>query len=266
MSDRNDSNYVPDNRHNDYSIDSNAGYNSNYNDVYEQPYYTRAVQNDSRPQDKANKVLAQSFFYMFIALIISAVTSLYVASSESLLEIFVFGGGYTILLFAEIIIVFASNVAIKSNSIIASSILYILYSVCNGATCAVVLLAYTGESVISIFMVTAAVFAAISIYAATTKRDLTTIGIIGYMGLFGFVIISLVSMLFGSTVNPFFLIVGLALFVGITAYDVQKIKEIASVCVDSPTTIVALFGAFQLYLDFINIFLKLIALFGKRRN
>ena len=109
-------------------------------------------------------------------------------------------------------------------------------------------------------------FAGIAVVAMKTKKDLSVIGIIGYMGLFALIIVSTFTLLFGAEESPFLLIVGLALFIGITAYDVQKIKALTNSSANMSENTLAVFGAMTLYLDFINIFLKLLRLFGSKRD
>ena len=147
--------------------------------------------------------------------------------------------------------------------------LFIVYSILNGLTISLILLLYTGESIAATFLSTGLTFGAMSAYGYFTKRDLTTMGSYLYMALIGLIIASLVNMFWAS--STFYWIisyVGILIFVGLTAYDTQKIKKIgATVNMDDTQTTqkLAIMGALTLYLDFINLFLMLLRVAGNRR-
>ncbi len=141
------------------------------------------------------------------------------------------------------------------------------FSAVMGLSLAHIFLVYTGASIARVFFITSGTFAGMSIYGYTTKRDLTGLGSFMFMGLIGIIIASIVNMFLQSTVMHFVIsVIGVLVFVGLTAYDTQKIKNLYSE-IDSAATATkkAIMGALTLYLDFINLFLMLLRLFGQRR-
>lgn len=215
----------------------------------------------SESKTKERKALGYSFLLMTVALFISGFISFFVAASGLIYESS-FTGIFYVSIFAELIVVMAANFALAKQNAKLAGILFVVYSICNGLVLSVIFVAYELASIGTIFVATALMFAGISVVAITTKKDLTILGTIGYMGLFALIIATFIGMLFGVD-YAIFSIIGLALFIGITAYDVQKIKRYAS-SGDSIANI-AIFGALNLYIDFVNIFLKLLRLFGNRK-
>ncbi len=214
-------------------------------------------------------VFAQSFVFMAIALAITAFSAWYTSNSPSML-FFLFGGGsgFTIMLFAEIAIVIAANFAISRNAVVPSAILFTLYSVVNGITLSSIILVYTETSIAATFFITAGMFGVMAIYGIVTKKNLSSIGSICMMALWGIIIASIVNMVFlhSSMMELVISIIGVIIFVGLIAYDVQKIKSLMRVTTTENITCIALLCALEIYLDFINLFLKLISIFGKRRD
>ena len=226
--------------------------------------------------NQAELKLAQSGFitkvyaWMSMALMITAITAVYVASSEELIRS-IFGNRavFYILIFGELGLVMFLSAALNRMSAMTATLLFIAYSVLNGLTLSVIFLVYTAGSIGTTFFVTAGTFGVMSIYGYTTKRDLTSIGNLLVMALIGFVIASIVNLFLQSTV--FYWVctyIGILIFVGLTAYDTQKIKEMGAAGFDNSETMRkgAIMGALALYLDFINLFLLLLRLFGGRRN
>lgn len=220
----------------------------------------------------ANMILTRSFLFMFIALLITGITALLVANSfneNGALGRLVYGSrfGFLVFIIAEFAVVIACNVAMKKNNLVLSGILFFLYSVINGLTLSVIFLAYTKSSITSVFFVAAGIFAVMAILGATTKIDLTKLGVICIIGLFGVVIASLINIFIGSkTMTTVICAIGVVIFVGLTAYDVQKIKRLAATNTGYDPNVLGLYGAMELYLDFINLFLYLLRLFGKSNN
>lgn len=213
----------------------------------------------------AHEVVAKSFLFMVVGLLITAVASL--TTSPAVAIRMLTGNGFIILLFAELGIVLVSNWAVARNNAILAGVLFAAYSYLTGVTCSVLFLVYTGSSIAVIFFATAAMFAIMAVIGLVTKKDLTSMGNLLLMALIGILIVSLVNRFWlksGGT-DLVICVVGVLVFVGLTAYDAQKIKHLAAVSSDSNVLTLALMGAFQLYLDFINIFLKLLRLFGKRK-
>ena len=173
----------------------------------------------------------------------------------------------SLLLIAEIAIVLIGNSAVKKNNAVLAGILYTVYSFLTGMTFSVIILAYTGTSIAATFFVTAGMFGAMAIIGLTTDKDLTGVGSMCLMGLIGIILASLVNLVFlrNSMFDLVISIIGVVIFVGLTAYDTQKIKQMAMYSTVESENSLALFGAFQLYLDFINLFLKLLRIMGKRK-
>lgn len=214
----------------------------------------------------AQEVVAKSFLFMVVALIITAVASL--TTSPLVAYRMLTGNGFFILLIAELAIVMVSNWAVSKNNAILAGVLFAVYSYLTGVTFSILFLAYTTASITIIFLVTAAIFGIMAIYGLVTKKDLSSAGSILMMGLIGIIIVSVVNLLLlkSSMVDTVICAIGVLIFVGLTAYDTQKIKRLVAVSNDSNVLSLALLGAFELYLDFINLFLKLLRLFGKKRS
>jgi FtsH-binding integral membrane protein len=146
--------------------------------------------------------------------------------------------------------------------------LFLAYSALLGLFLASIFLTYSGESIARVFFITAATFGVTSLWGYTTRRDLTSMGSFLFMGLIGIILASVVNIFLGSTALGFAIsVIGVLVFTGLTAYDTQKIKEMYSVADDG--TVLgrkAVMGALSLYLDFVNLFLMLLRLFGNSRN
>lgn len=214
-------------------------------------------------------LLRDVYVWMSAALVITGLVSYYVANDMNLLYMIfsnqmVFWG----LCIAELALVLGLSAAINRISAFTATLMFILYSVINGATLSCIFLAYELGSIASTFFVTAGTFGAMAIYGSVTKTDLTKIGNICIMALIGIIIASLVNIFLvkSGMMELIINIAGIIIFVGLTAYDSQKIK---AMLYQAETTEVgqkiAVLGALTLYLDFINLFLKLLALFGKKK-
>ncbi len=221
-------------------------------------------------------VAAQSEFirkvynWMALGLAATAISALYTASSEAMLGL-IFGNPITImvLLIAELGLVVAISAAINRIQSSTALIMFFIYSVLNGLTLSSIFIVYTSASIASTFFVTAGTFGAMSVYGYTTSRDLTAWGSFLMMGLIGIIIASLVNFFFGSE-QIYWLITyaGVIVFVGLTAYDTQRIKQMAAggfegVEMERKSAVI---GALMLYLDFINLFLLLLRIFGRRND
>ena len=162
------------------------------------------------------------------------------------------------------VFLFASRVDRMAASTLQT--LFWVYSVLMGVSLASIFLVYTGESIARVFFVTAAAFAGLSLFGYTTKRDLSGMATFLFMGLIGVVIASLVNLFLGSTMIQFMIsVAGVVVFAGLTAYDTQRIKLMYVAGEDGEvTTKKSIMGALSLYLDFINLFLMLLSLFGNR--
>ena len=241
----------------------------NYNDQYVQQntYDEQAYSQFGQVRELLQQeVIAKSFLYMVAAL---AVTAIAAFTAPDLMAGWLARGRYNIMILfaAELAIVIASNVAMSKNNVAVSAILFTLYSYLTGATIGIVFWAYDLTSVGAVFLMTAGMFGAMAVYGLITKKDLSSIGSICIMAIIGIIIASLVNVLLlhSSVFDLVISLVGVAIFVGLTAYDVQKIKQRVYYANDENVSVLALSGAFGLYLDFINIFLRLLRIFGKRR-
>ncbi len=178
---------------------------------------------------------------------------------------------YWILLIGEIGLVFYLAARIESLQPSTATWLFIAYSIMNGVTLSVLFLMYSGASIASTFLITAAMFGAMAVYGLVTKRDLSGMGSFMFMGLIGVLLASVVNIfLQSSSLYWAISVIGVFVFVGLTAYDVQKIKQIGEqgIMEQGETAIHrgAIMGALALYLDFINLFILLLRFFGGSRD
>lgn len=213
--------------------------------------------------------MSKVYGWMSFALLITALTAYVVSNSEALLSM-ILGSKISFygLLIAEFAIVFAISGAINKMSSSLMSVLFVLYSILNGATLSVILLIYTESSIASTFVVCATMFAIMSIFGMVTKKDLTSIGKMCFFALIGIIIASIVNIFLGSdTTNLIISYVGVIIFIGLTAYDTQKLKVIALMGYQDGEMgyKLAIQGALSLYLDFINLFLYLLRILGNRK-
>ncbi len=211
--------------------------------------------------------IQKTYAWMVGGLAISGLTAVFAASS-SLAEYFALNTTMLIFLFlAQIgLVVFLSS-RIMSISVSTAGLLFVIYSFLNGLTLSLIFLVYAAVTIQNVFFTTAALFAAMSFYGYTTKRDLTSFGSFLFMGLIGIILATIINIFIGSSALDFAIsLIGVFVFVGLTAYDTQKIKEMFYQLSDDNVAIsrFAILGALSLYLDFINLFLFLLRLFGKR--
>lgn len=213
----------------------------------------------------AEEVITKSFLFMVVALLITAGAAL--TTSPVIAIRMLTGNQFYILLFAELGIVLVSNWALSRNNAILGGVLFAVYSYLTGVTFSILFLAFTGSSIAVIFIVTAVLFGIMAVIGLVTKKDLTSAGNLLLMGLIGIILASMANLIFlkSGMADTVICSVGVLIFVGLTAYDAQKIKNRVAMSDSSNVLSLALMGAFDLYLDFINIFLKLLRLFGKRK-
>lgn len=212
-----------------------------------------------------DKLFSKVYMWMFIGLLVSAVTAYFVSISPTLINT-IFGSNWYIgLIILELVVVIFLSMKIRDLSPTAAKLSFIVYSLINGMTLAFIFILYQLTSVALIFGLTALIFGVFSIIGFVTKIDLTKIGSIAIMGLFGIIIASIINMFLRNTGLDLVLsIVGILVFIVLIAYDTQKIKRISSYIPNEDNA--AVYGALTLYLDFINIFLRLLRLFGKARD
>lgn len=219
-----------------------------------------------RAQVDVNGIITKTYVYMLAVLFISGLFA-YVTYSTGAAKEWIQNGTFIGLLIAEIIIVLAAMFTMKRNMVVPSSFLLVAYSIINGMTLSVIFLVYQMSSIVSIFFITAGLFGIMAFYGHTTKKDLTAFGSIMVMALMGLVLVTIVNIFFMKSKGLDLLLayVGVGIFIGLTAYDAQKIKNMAYERSNYSPYTIAMFGALTLYLDFINLFLKLLRILGKRK-
>ncbi|MHB1278488.1 MAG: Bax inhibitor-1/YccA family protein [Bacteroidia bacterium] len=213
--------------------------------------------------------ISKVYAWMSTALLITGLVAWYTANSD-VMRNFIFGnqGVFFGLLIGELLLVGVLAGLVKRMSALTATLIFVIYSALNGLTMSFIFLVYTSESVSSTFLVTSLTFGIMSAFGYFTKRDLTSIGNIMYMALIGIIIASVVNIFFHNEMLYWIITyVGVLVFVGLTAYDTQKIKAmniIGNEGTDEDRK-EAIMGALTLYLDFINLFLMLLRLLGNRK-
>jgi FtsH-binding integral membrane protein len=215
--------------------------------------------------------ISKVYGWMSCALVVTGIVAIWAASTPAVLEfIFPASGSmmtFYLLIAAEFGAVIYLTARIHKMSAETAGTVFLLYSVLNGLTLSVVFLMYTSSSIATTFLVTAVTFGVMSVYGYTTKKDLTSIGNLVFMALIGLVIASVVNIFMRSELMYWLITyAGVLIFVGLTAYDTQKIKRMAAA--DDGVEVYqkkAIYGALTLYLDFVNLFLYLLRLLGDRK-
>ncbi len=235
--------------------------------------YYQTTQAGFESKTLAKTFISNVFAWMGIALALTAFTAYYFASSEELIRMLIKPeGGMTMLgwivMLAPIGFVLAMSLGFQKFSVGTLTILFGVYAVLMGASLSFILLIYTSASIFQTFAVTAGMFGIMAFVGYTTKTDLTKFGSILMMGVIGIVIASVVNMFMKSAMFDYIIsFIGVLIFTGLTAYDVQALKRIgtgAEYGAESTRKLVIL-GALRLYLDFINLFLFLLRFMGDRK-
>lgn len=214
-------------------------------------------------------LMRKVYVWMTLALVLTGITAYGVASSPGLMMTIIQTPAIMWgLIIAELAIVIAISAAINRLSLTTATLLFVLYSILNGATLSLIFAVYTMSSIANVFFITAGTFGVMAAYGYFTKRDLSSWGRLLLMALIGLIIATLVNVFLVKS-SGFDLILsyaGVLIFVGLTAYDTQKIKQMLAMQTDmgEGAQKVALLGALSLYLDFINLFLYLLRIFGRR--
>jgi FtsH-binding integral membrane protein len=232
----------------------------------------------TQTQVLVNTFVRSVYNWMAIGLALTGFVAFYVVNSESILRLLFHVVGNQLrptmlfwgLAIGELVLVFAISARVNKMRASTATGLFVLYAALNGATISIIFLAYTSSSIASTFFICAATFVACSIFGWTTKRDLTSLGGFLFMGLIGIIIATFVNVFIrSSAMHMIISYIGVLVFVGLTAYDTQKIKNMA---LAQPAGLDAgvirkgaILGALSLYLDFINLFLMLLRIFGNRR-
>lgn len=215
------------------------------------------------------KLMRSVYLWMVLALIITGLTAAYVANSPAYISALMnnpvlFYG----VIIAELALVFILSGRIHKMSFTSASLMFILYSLLTGVSLSTIFLAYTESSIATTFLITAGTFGTMSLVGFVTKKDLSKLGGILFMALIGLIIATVVNIfLVSDTLGWIINYVGVLIFVGLTAYDTQKIKQMMreyGTDINEQTQKMALMGSLSLYLDFINMFLYLLRIFGNR--
>ncbi len=212
-----------------------------------------------------NKLLSKTFLWMFVGLVTTFLTGFIVSSNMNMLEAIFEGPLFYILIILEFALVIFFSARAAKMSPTTAKICFLLYSFVSGLTFSSVFVAFEISSVIYVFLIAALIFAIFGAIGYFIEYDLGRFSTFLLMGLFGVVICIIVNMFLGSdTFDLIVSIIAILIFIGFTAYDIQKIKELANDGIDND--VVAINGAFELYLDFINIFLHLIQIIGDAKD
>lgn len=214
-------------------------------------------------------LMQKTYLWMAMALAITGLTSYVVATNHTLMGLmFQYPNAIWLFFIAEIGLVIALSAAIEKLSLPVATLMFVLYAVLNGVTFSTLFYIYTMGSLASTFFITAGTFAAMSVVGFFVKKDLSVVGKFLIMALIGIIIATVVNIFLGSQgLNLIITYLGVLIFVGLTAYDTQKIKKMFLTAPDTSahTQKYAVLAALTLYLDFINLFLYLLRLFGDRK-
>ena len=204
---------------------------------------------------------------MFVGLLVTALTAWIVPTIPAVAGIAMSKSGYLVLAIIEIGIVIWISAGINKMSSSMATLLFFLFAIVNGATLSIIFMAFSPQSILKTFLITAGTFGAMSIYGYFTNKDLTRVGSFLMMALFGLIICSIVNIFWGNdTMSWIISIVGVLIFIGLTAWDTQKIKQMALQMPGATDGRLSTIGALTLYLDFINLFLYLLRFFGSSRD
>ena len=231
--------------------------------------YTKETATVLEERSVQSALFRQVFVWMAFALAITGLAAMAVVDNQQLLTIILGNEGVFFgLLIGEVVLVLILTACIRKMSFTVATVMFIVYSIVNGATMSVYLLVYTMESVASTFFITAGMFGTMAFIGATTKKDLSSWGSLLLMALVGLLIATIVNIFVASTTLYWIITyVGVILFVGLTAYDVQFVKRTISMQeeINDDSKKIALLGALSLYLDFINLFIYLLRILGKKK-
>lgn len=237
-----------------------------YTNDYNRDNYNLSHQSQAALTNTVSSAMKRVYFKMTLALIVTALTALWASSSYGYLS---FLASHTwmmwVLIIAELGLVFAISGAINKLSSAAATGLFYLFAVVNGLMLCTIFLAYSPAAITKTFFITAGTFGAMSVYGYFTTNDLSKFGSFLFMALIGLIIASVVNIfLHSSTLDWIVSIAGVLIFIGLTAWDTQQIKTMAMTMPADSVGKLATVGALSLYLDFINLFLYLLRIFGNR--
>ena len=208
-----------------------------------------------------NKIYTKVFLWMFIGLLVTFLTGAYTSTNIDALEVIFSQGLYWVFAVAEIVLAIILSARIHKMQPTTAKILYSLYTFLTGLTLSSIFIVYKLQSIMLVFLVSSILFLVFALIGHFTKIDLSKIGIYLIMILFGIILCSIINIFLGNeTFDIIISCISVIVFLGYIAYDIQKIKRIDGML---PEDNLAVIGAFELYLDFINLFLDLLRLFGK---
>ena len=212
--------------------------------------------------------LSKVYGWMFLGLLLTAGTAVVVASSPALIETLILNRGlFWIMVLAQLGLVLYLSVRVEKMAPATAAILFLVYSALVGVTSSMIFLIYTGASIVSAFVMAAGMFGAMALFGSFTKRSLAGVGQFMFMGLIGIIIASIVNIFwFNDALNFVISVVGVLVFTGLTAWDAQRLKQMAVSLPDGRVGSYAVVGALSLYLDFINLFFFILRLMGGRRD
>ena len=218
--------------------------------------------------ERVTSFLSKVYGWMFFGLLITAGTAYFVASSPVLIRTLILNRAlFWILVFAQLGLVFYLSARVEKMAPATAAGLFMVYSAMVGVTSSVILLIYTSASIFSTFVVTAGMFGATAVFGTLTKRSLAGMGQFMFMGLIGLILASIVGIFWQNSALQFVIsVVGILVFTGLTAWDAQRLKHMATVVPDGRVTSYAVVGALSLYLDFINLFFFILRFTGSRRD
>jgi uncharacterized protein len=236
---------------------------------YDRTAFTGTSARSDAVAEAQKEFISKVFGWMTAALVVTGVVARWVFTSEALQQ-FIFGTPFVFfgLIIAELGLVVYLSAAINRMTVATATWTFLGYSALNGLTLSVLFMAFTSESLASTFIITAAMFGTMAAWGYFTKKDLTGLGSLAFMGLIGIIIASIVNIFLRSE-GLYWIVsyVGVLVFTGLTAYDTQRIKEMYAVGGEGSEANqkVAVLGALKLYLDFINLFIMMLRIMGRRR-
>lgn len=218
-------------------------------------------------QSLTGMLFRKTYLWMTFALVITALSAMVVAKSPALIQM-IYGNSFGIwaIVIAELALVWLLSARIMKMSLASAGLMFIVYSVLNGAMLSAILFAYSPACIYKTFFITAGTFASVSLFGYLTKKDLSRMGSIMFMALIGLIIATVVNIFVHSSMLDIIIsYVGVIVFVGLTAWDTQKLKSLYEEAEEANDSVLkmALLGALSLYLDFINLFLYLLRIFGR---
>ena len=212
-----------------------------------------------------NNTISKTFLWMCFGLLVTFITGFLVSNNDTMLKNIYGGWGYVGFVIVELILVIVLSARVMKMKPTTAKVCFLIYSFVSGLTFSSIFVYYNLNSIMLIFLVAAVIFALMAVIGYVTKVDLTKLGTYLLFGLIAVVVVSLINIIIGSSLLAIIIsVVCIIIFIGITAYDVQKIKEFDNMGL--PQDNLAIYGALDLYLDFINLFIHLLSIFGRSND